>query len=118
VKKKWLIVIGVILAVTIFATVAFADNPIKLFVNGQEIKSDVPPQIINGRTMVPVRWVAEALGAEVEWNEESRNVLINTPQLDLLQRQVGLLEKAIAPKTPQEAVHVMVHYNMQSYLRN
>lgn len=103
-KKKWLAVIGVVILVSIFATAALASNPIKLFVNGQEIKPDVPPQIINGRTMVPIRWVAEALDADVQWSEESRSVLINTPQLDLLQRQVRLLEEAIAPKTPREAV--------------
>lgn len=103
-KKKWLVVIGVVLSVSIFATGAFAANPIKLIVNGQEIKPDVPPQLINNRTMVPIRWVAEALGADVEWDEESGNVLINIPQLDLLQRQVVLLEEAIAPKTPREAV--------------
>ncbi len=76
-KKNWLVVIGVILAVSIFASVAFADSPIKLIVNGREIETDVPPQIINGRTMVPVRWVAEMLGATVYWHEKERLVGID-----------------------------------------
>ncbi|MBE3586356.1 MAG: copper amine oxidase N-terminal domain-containing protein [Thermoanaerobacter sp.] len=50
-------IVGAVLLVGIFTTIAFADNPIKLFVNGQEIKPDVPPQLINGRTMVPIKWV-------------------------------------------------------------
>lgn len=33
-----------------------------------------PPQIINGRTMVPVRWVAEALGFDVTWNPGKKQV--------------------------------------------
>lgn len=36
-------------------------------VNGQGREMDVPAQIINGRTMVPLRFIAEALGAEVDW---------------------------------------------------
>ena len=37
---------------------------------------DVPPQIINGRTMLPLRAVSELLGAGVEWNEDTRSVYI------------------------------------------
>jgi len=55
-----------------------ADAPIKLIVNGVEISPDVPPQTINGRTMVPVRWVSEALGAQVDWNAEKQAVLVNS----------------------------------------
>lgn len=77
-KKTWLIV--TIMAVFIFASTAavWASEPIKLVVNGQEIKPDVAPQIINNRTMVPVRWIAEALGAHVEWDPENQMVLIIT----------------------------------------
>ncbi|MHB8986513.1 MAG: stalk domain-containing protein [Eubacteriales bacterium] len=51
-------------------------GPIKLVVNGREIKPDVPPQLINGRTMAPVRWVAEALEADVKWDEQNNTVII------------------------------------------
>lgn len=36
-----------------------------------------PPQIINNRTMVPVRFVAENLGADVEWVKATREVKIS-----------------------------------------
>lgn len=78
-KKKWLVFTGVAILAVALTTVAFADNPIKLFVNGQEIKPDVPPQLINGRTMVPIRWFAEALGADVQWDEQNNAVNINKP---------------------------------------
>ncbi len=40
-------------------------------------KIDVPPQIINSRTMLPVRFVAEALDhTKVEWDEKTRTVTI------------------------------------------
>ncbi|MDR1160633.1 MAG: copper amine oxidase N-terminal domain-containing protein, partial [Syntrophomonadaceae bacterium] len=38
---------------------------------------DVPPVIKDGYTMVPLRFIAEAAGYKVDWNEENRQVLIN-----------------------------------------
>lgn len=53
------------------------DNNIAL-VNGQEVALDVPATIINGSTLVPVRFVAENLGAEVDWDNNTQSVLINS----------------------------------------
>lgn len=39
---------------------------------------DVPAQIINGRTMVPVRFVGEASGSTVAWNQASKTVVITS----------------------------------------
>ena len=41
-------------------------------VNGENIKLDVPATIIKGRTFVPTRFVSEALGADVKWDEVAR----------------------------------------------
>ena len=43
---------------------------------GEKKSSDVAPVIKNERTMLPARFVAEALGAKVEWNEEAKTVTI------------------------------------------
>jgi hypothetical protein len=59
-------------------TIALADTPIKLIVNGDEIYSDVPPQIIDGRAMVPLRVIADALSAKVEWDEYNNAIYITT----------------------------------------
>lgn len=40
-------------------------------VGGREYVLDVPPAIINGRTMVPVRFISENLGADVSWQNGS-----------------------------------------------
>lgn len=40
------------------------------------IKFDTPPVIKEGRTLVPVRALTEAFGAEVSWNEEEKQVVI------------------------------------------
>ena len=67
------LIVGLILATT---TLVFAANPIKLIVNGNEIHPDVPPQIIDGRTLVPARALAEALGAQVDWDGANNAVVV------------------------------------------
>jgi energy-coupling factor transport system ATP-binding protein len=44
-------------------------------VDGKYIDFDVPPQVINSRTMVPVRAIFEELGADVEWDNATRTVI-------------------------------------------
>ena len=47
-----------------------------MWVNYKEILVDSPPCIVNGRTLVPVRAISEALGADVKWNESTKTVEI------------------------------------------
>jgi len=50
------------------------------WVNGPSRQLDVAPVAIAGRTMVPLRFVAEALGAEVAWVDATRTVTVrHTP---------------------------------------
>lgn len=72
----FLILVLTILMVGSFTLTVHAEKPIKLFVNGFETKTDVPPQMINNRMLVPVRWVAEALGYNVTWDGANRAVHI------------------------------------------
>ncbi|MCR8642925.1 copper amine oxidase N-terminal domain-containing protein [Paenibacillus sp. N1-5-1-14] len=37
---------------------------------------DTPPELINGRTFVPLRYVSESLGKTVKWEEATQTVLI------------------------------------------
>ena len=45
-------------------------------VNGKLIKLDTPATIINGRTLVPIRFIAESLGCHVKWDEVNRMAII------------------------------------------
>lgn len=66
-----------------------ANEYIRVYVDGKEVISkDAPAQIINDRTMLPVRAVAEALGLEVVWDEVNRTVNLKSP-------------KVAAPSTPK-----------------
>jgi len=47
-----------------------------LLVNGVEINMDVAPEITNGRTMLPVRWMTQALGAGIAWDAETQTVTV------------------------------------------
>ncbi len=47
-------------------------------VNGKQVVLDVPAAVIAGSTMVPLRFLGEALGADVKWDGPSKTVLINT----------------------------------------
>ncbi len=50
---------------------------LKILIRGLKVNPDVPPFIENGRTMIPVRAVAEALGLEVKYEGEA--VVITNP---------------------------------------
>lgn len=54
---------------------AEAGQVIKIFINGSEV--DTSPEVILGRTYVPVRVISENLGAKVDWKQDTRQVVIN-----------------------------------------
>lgn len=47
-------------------------------INGQVSYLDVPASSIGGRTMVPLRFVSEALGADVRWSAVTRTVALSS----------------------------------------
>lgn len=49
----------------------------QMSVDGASTAIDVAPQIIEGRTLLPIKWVAEPLGATVEWSASDRRVTIS-----------------------------------------
>ena len=51
-----------------------ADENISLTVNGEKVETQVPPTIIDGRTMVPVRDIFEACGAKVNWDANTKTI--------------------------------------------
>jgi len=57
---------------------------VRVMVEGEEIQGDVPAINFNGRTMVPIRFVAEALGANVGWDDATQTASINASPLQTL----------------------------------
>ncbi len=67
-------------------------------VNNKEVMIDVPPLLHQNRTYVPLRFITEAIGAEVKWNSSSREVRITwegTPQFNNRFPQTGSVIKGI-----------------------
>ncbi len=59
-------------------TVQLTLNSTEAYVNGQIRKLDMPAISINERTLVPLRFVGQAFGAEVKWVGKTRSIFINT----------------------------------------
>ena len=70
-KRILLLLLAFTLAFSFFA---FAEGEISITVNSNPITMDVPPEIMNGRTLVPMRAVFEALGADVNWIGEEQMI--------------------------------------------
>lgn len=62
---------------------AFAAGGTKIVFNGREVGYDVPPQIIGGCPMVPLRAIFEAWGAKVGWDGTIRRVSIIKGDIDI-----------------------------------
>lgn len=46
-------------------------------VDGEPVYLDVPPRVVDGRTLVPLRFVAETFGLSVDWDESTYSVYLN-----------------------------------------
>ncbi len=68
---KKLVISALIAAST--QAVAAAELPIDIKVNGAYLLCDSPPYIEGDLSFAPIRAVSEALGAEVEWNNDERS---------------------------------------------
>ncbi len=55
---------------------AFKVSELTILVNQTEVLSDSAPFISNGRTMVPVRFISEALGLKIGWDPVTSTVII------------------------------------------
>ena len=60
-------------------TVRMTINSKTAYINDRAVTLDVPPQLINESTYMPVRFPAEAFGAHVGWDQATRTVTITLP---------------------------------------
>ncbi len=73
-------------------TIDYNDQQIILTINSRTVyigensttisQADPAPKIINDKTMIPVRFVAEEFGFGVEWKNDTRTVLITSPETE------------------------------------
>ena len=56
--------------------VTFAIDDINAEVNNELATMDVPARLINGKTMVPLRFLSEEMGFDVDWDADSRTAIV------------------------------------------
>ena len=91
-------VLALTLALLVLPSMAFAQREVKLKVNGKPVVSKPAAFISADRTMVPVRFVAEALDYQVVWNEGSRDILLTKMNFDTNKPEQALVLKTDAPR--------------------
>ncbi|MFZ5968229.1 MAG: copper amine oxidase N-terminal domain-containing protein [Bacillota bacterium] len=74
-------------------------------VDGKIVNLDAPAQLINGRVMVPLRFISEALGAKVGWDGTTRTVTI------ISNEQNNAVQMAINPSTDQNTSEIKIFVN-------
>lgn len=54
------------------------------FLNGKQVKLESPATIINDKTFVPAKFLGDAMGLKVEWNEKTRQIEMVTPGYNIV----------------------------------
>lgn len=67
---------------------AYAAGNISVYIDGDYLRTDVPPYIKNGYTMLPMRAVYENLGANVRYNSQSKEIIVSADG-DVLKLYIG-----------------------------
>ncbi|MGC8690931.1 MAG: copper amine oxidase N-terminal domain-containing protein [Caldisericum sp.] len=72
-----LIFVNVVYGVLGNKTIMVTYRNISIYVNGQKVTPEVEPFIYNSRTVVPLRFISEALNKEVKWDSTNNRIDIN-----------------------------------------
>ena len=76
-KKSISVLLCTAIIISLLAGVSvFASDGISVYLDGERLIFDTAPQIINGRTMVPMRVIFEAFGKHVHWNEQLQQITV------------------------------------------
>ena len=58
--------------------VTFSIDNVNARINNKPAKMDVPARLVNGKTMVPLRFLSENMGYDVDWDADSRTAIVNS----------------------------------------
>lgn len=68
--------------------IVYADSNIKIVINNQELHTNVHPVIVDGRTLVPLRAIGEAMGCTVTWVDATKTANLMNDAV-LVSMQIG-----------------------------
>ncbi|MCL2198391.1 MAG: endo-1,4-beta-xylanase [Defluviitaleaceae bacterium] len=84
-KMKLVLIALVVILSAAFTPLTVSADEISVFVDGRAVDfSDAGPVVLDGRTLVPIRAVFEALGFDVEWDEAASTAIITNARYELL----------------------------------
>ena len=121
-KRSFYIIMFSLLALWLipgWASPALANQtqPVNLVIGGQAVVPEVPPVISSGRTLVPVRVIAEELGATVDWDQKTRTAVIRRDSHQLVLRVGSNLAQVNGKQVKMEAPPLMSNQRMLLPLR-
>jgi hypothetical protein len=73
-KKINVLLLSLIILFSGFSATVFAKTDISVILNGVKLIFEQPPVIVNGRTLVPLRVIFEAIGAKVNWDPNNKTI--------------------------------------------
>lgn len=79
-------------------TIVLTIGEVAATIDGEAVTNDVAPIIVNERTMLPIRFIAEELGATVDWNPETKTVTITLDEINI----VIVIDEAVATVNDEE----------------
>lgn len=75
------LIISSMIAVMLLGSNAMADSGLTVELNGMQVSFDnKQPEIINGRTMIPLRGVFEQMGYSVDWDSKTKTATLKSAQ--------------------------------------
>lgn len=93
--------------------------PVTVNTNGALIASDADPKVINGRTLLPLRAAAEALDAQVIWNEGAKQATITKNDTTLVftvnQKSFTKNGQTIALDVPLSTYHNRIYLPIRAF---
>ena len=105
-KKIAILIISLMM---FFVGAVSAENDISVMVNGEKILFDVSPQIIDGRTMVPIRAIFEVMGAEVEWDDATKTAICTKDSLTVRMTVGSTIEKINNAEVTMDIAPVVIN---------
>ena len=101
------IIISLILCISVlFCVSVYAESEnITVFVNGSVLETPIPAQLVNDRTMLPMRSVFESLGAKVTWFGEDR-IIFAVKGDTFITLKIGVSEMSVQKIGSDENVSV------------
>ncbi len=89
--KRWFVLLSLLIFIMLFSSISYANNNIiqvsmngsrvqvkevPVLMDGRAILSEVPSFVYVDRTLVPIRFVAEGFGADVQWDQATKTATV------------------------------------------